>query len=161
MKRSTRTAAVGIAAATLSLGVMSPGVAGTSTTYHGYYDGVTTYKPYTEAGHGACPTKPKEVSGTWNVRIAEDRTTMSTNLFYDGEHHLAYGGPFEVVSQSPDTSEFQIAGVTYTEDGTQITITLTLQESGELTYLVTPYPLFDYDCESLTLTGHEGRPAIQ
>jgi hypothetical protein len=158
MKRSTRTAAVGLAAATLSLGVTAPGVAGTSTTHHGSYDGVTIYTPR-PGSEGSCDTTPKEVSGNWNVRIAGDRATMSTNLFYDGQHHLAYGGPFEVLSASTNGTQFQIQGATSSEDGTPITITLTL-EDGVLSYRVAPYPLFGNDCASLTLTGHGGTPAV-
>lgn len=164
MKSSRRTMLVGIAAATLSLGVISPGVAGTSTTYHGYYDGVTVYAPYTEAGHGACVTTQKAVRGTWNVRISPDRdtATMSTNLFYDGEHHLAYGGAaldrFEVLT--PGADQFKIQGNVV---GTDITVTLTLTQDGVLSYVVAPYPpeLFGQDCASLTLTGYEGRPAVE
>ena len=153
MRNSKRTALVGFAAATLSLGVISPGVAGTSTTYHGYYDGVTTYTPLTP-GDTACPSEQHlAVSGVWNVRIAGDRATMSTNLFYGGEHHLAYGGGFDVVTQGEDA--FQIS----TDVGDGITVTLTLQPDGALSYVVAPYPLYEYDCASLTLTGHEGRPA--
>jgi hypothetical protein len=165
MKSTTQIASAGLAAATLSLGIMSPGAAATSTTYHGYYDGVTTYTPFA-AGDTACPsTTHLTVSGVWNVRIAGDRATMSTNLFYGGEHHLAYGGAaldrFDVVSPAPAGTRFQITGDTYGEDSTPVTVTLTLRESGQLTYEVAPYPLFGYDCASLTLTGHEGTPATQ
>lgn len=161
MKRSTRTAAVGIAAATLSLGVMTPGVAGTATTYHGYYDDVTIYTPWS-GSEDSCDTTPKLVSGNWNVRIDADRetATMSTNLFYDGEHHLAYGGPFELDSWNTGGTKFQIKATTYA-DQTPITITLTLDEHGILSYVVAPYPLFNNDCASLTLTGYEGRPAVE
>ena len=163
MKRTTRAAAVGLAAATLSLGVMTPGVAATSMTYHGYYSGVTAYAPYTSGDHGSCDTTAKLVSGIWNVRISADRdtATMSTNLFYDGEHHLAYGGPFELVSENTGGTKFQIKATTYAEDSTPITITLTLDDYGVLSYVVAPYPLFGNDCASLTLTGHEGTPAVE
>lgn len=155
MKRTTRAASACLAAATLSLGLTAPGTAATSTTYHGYYDGVTTYAPYV-AGDNACPsTTHLDVTGVWNVRIAEDRATMSTNLFYGGAHHLAYGGGFDVMSQGEHA--FQISA----DLGDGITVTLTLQPDGALSYVVAPYPLFGYDCASLSLTGHEGRPVLQ
>ncbi len=162
MRRTTRAASACVAATALGLGLAAPGTAATSETYHGYYDGVTTYTPYTP-GDADCPSSQLVVTGTWNVRIAGDRASMSTNLFYGGEHHLAYGGraldQFDVVSPAPTGAQFQIRGDV---GDTGVTVTLTLSEDGDLTYVVAPYPplRFGSNCASLTLTGHEGRPAV-
>jgi hypothetical protein len=157
MRRTTRAATAGVAAATLGLGLALPATAAPSVTYHGYYDGMTTYKADGQSTN--CPATQLEVDGTWNVRISADGTkaTMSTNLFYDGVHHLAYGGGFAVESVGEHT--FTITGQGVGEDGAPLTITLELRADGELVYTVAPYHLYGKDCASLTLTGQEGRPA--
>lgn len=66
---------------------------------------------------------------------------------------------FDVVSPAPTGTEFRIRGDV---GETGVTVTLTLSTTGDLTYVVEPYPplLFGSNCASLTLTGHEGRTAL-
>lgn len=149
MRSSLRAAFTGLAFVAAMLATTAAGTAATAATYHGYFAGEATY--------AGCDVPPKTLAGNWNVQISGDKAVPSVNLFYDGDHHLAYGGKaldeFTVL-KAPGNAVFSIRGDVV---GTDVTVTMTLYKNGELTYVVAPYPpeLFGYDCASLTLTGHQ------
>lgn len=98
-------------------------------------------------------------TGTWSVRITDDKVVASTNLFYDGIHHLAWGGsalPAFGVEQAPTASHpgFVIQSDLGVIGGSDTTLTLRLTDDGDLSYRVAPYHMFGYECASLTLSGH-------
>ena len=130
----------------LLLAAAAPGVAATGENYHGVYDGTTS-----RVGCTSTPAS-QDVTGTWNVRISGDKVTATTNVFYDGRHHLAWGGAGFTLLSDPAGPGFTIESDL--ADGA--TLTMSLDEAGALTYVVAPYKLFGYDCASLTLTGHAG-----
>jgi hypothetical protein len=146
------TVLVALLALLLPTGSASAAASGPPTTYMGVFSG-------DDMQFVGCAADFPDITGTWRVTVRDDKPPLvSVQMFSAGKPHVQYGGnawgmPWELADP--------VQGVTFkvTQPAmapAEFSMTLV---GDDLTYFISPYHAFGWDCTSGTITGTLTRTA--
>ena len=136
-----------------TMAVVTPGgaaSAATDTTYAGVFGGGIVYKGCTQL------PDPATTGGSWSIvlkRTSTNGTVPSAKGTFDilvnGLPHVSYVFPnMEIAAGGPNTT-LVVSGMT--DAGL---LTVTVKDSGKMTYTIAPYSFYGRVCDSVTYPGH-------
>jgi len=140
-----------------AMAVVTPGGAASAappTTYAGVFgnaDGTAADIVYV-----GCDAPPATTTGTWSIVLKRTSTNGAVpsakgtfHILVGGLPHVSYVYPNMELAPDWTNGSFSVSGLT----GAGL-LTVTLTETGVMTYIITDYKYGDLSCTSVTYPGH-------